>query len=59
MRGSSIAIADIDVKLSVSSYNRTMEYAVEYTNEFADWWEELSSTQQDDVNVCVELLMRY
>jgi hypothetical protein len=34
-----------------------MEYAVEYTNEFADWWEELSSTQQDDVNVSVELLM--
>lgn len=34
-----------------------MEYAVEYTNEFADWWEELSTAQQDDVNASVELLM--
>jgi hypothetical protein len=57
MYGSLKAIADIDVKLSVNRYNRTMEYAVEYTNEFAEWWEELSTTQQDDVNVSVELLM--
>jgi hypothetical protein len=34
-----------------------MEYAVEYTNEFAEWWEELSTAQQDDVNASVELLM--
>jgi hypothetical protein len=57
MYGSLTTIDDIDVELSVNSYNRTMDYAIEYTNEFADWWEELSSTQQDDVNVSVELLM--
>lgn len=51
------SIADIDVELSVNSYNLTMEYAVEYTNEFADWWEELSTAQQDDVTVSVDLLM--
>jgi hypothetical protein len=34
-----------------------MNYDVEYTNEFADWWENLSLSQQDDVTASVELLM--
>ena len=55
--GSVRSIANIEVESIVNSYNRSMEYAVEYTNEFADWWEELSTAQQDDVNASVELLM--
>ena len=29
---------------------------VEYTNEFGDWWKDLSENQQDDTTVIVELL---
>jgi hypothetical protein len=34
-----------------------MSYEIEYTNEFAQWWEELGVSEQDDINVSVELLM--
>jgi hypothetical protein len=34
-----------------------MSYEIEYTNEFAQWWENLVISEQDDINVYVELLM--
>jgi hypothetical protein len=34
-----------------------MSYEIEYTNEFAQWWDELGMSEQDDINVSVELLM--
>jgi hypothetical protein len=34
-----------------------MVYEIEYTNEFAQWWEDLGISQQDDITVSVELLM--
>ena len=33
-----------------------MSWAVEYTDEFGDWWEGLSQTQQDRVAATVSLL---
>jgi hypothetical protein len=30
---------------------------IEYTNEFAQWWEDLVISEQDDITVSVELLM--
>jgi hypothetical protein len=36
-----------------------MNYEIEYTNEFAQWWEELEISEQDDVTVSVELLMSF
>ncbi len=34
-----------------------MTWAVEYTNQFGSWWNELSEPAQDDVAAVVELLM--
>ena len=34
-----------------------MPWEVEYTNEFDQWWHELSEVQQDSVTMVVELLM--
>jgi hypothetical protein len=34
-------------------------WAVEYTDEFGEWWKELSEGQQDDVTAVVELLEAY
>jgi hypothetical protein len=34
-----------------------MSYEIEYTNEFAQWWEDLGMSEQEDINVSVELLM--
>ena len=34
-----------------------MSYEVEYTSEFAQWWEDLKISEQDDITVSVELLM--
>ena len=36
-----------------------MAWEVEYTNEFGQWWQELSESQQDSVAARVELLMEY
>ena len=33
-----------------------MSWSVEYTDEFGDWWADLSEGQQDDVAAIVELL---
>jgi hypothetical protein len=33
-----------------------MSWAVEYTNEFGDWWDELDAAEQDAVDVVVGLL---
>lgn len=34
-----------------------MTWNVEYTNEFSEWWGELTENQQDDSTAIVELLM--
>ena len=34
-----------------------MNWEVEYTDEFGDWWETLSETQQEDVRAIVQLLV--
>ncbi len=34
-----------------------MNWEVEYTDEFGDWWENLSETQQEDVRAIVQLLV--
>ena len=36
-----------------------MPWEVEYTDEFGQWWQELSEGQQDAVAARVELLMEY
>ena len=36
-----------------------MPWEVEYTDDFGQWWQELSEGQQDAVAVRVELLMEY
>ena len=36
-----------------------MAWEVEYTDEFGQWWQELSENQQDSVAASVELLMEY
>ena len=33
-----------------------MEWGVEYTDEFGEWWESLSEAEQEDVAATVELL---
>ena len=33
-----------------------MEWKVEYTNEFGEWWQQLDSRQQEDIAASVELL---
>lgn len=33
-----------------------MEWEVEYTDEFGDWWNMLGETEQEDVSAAVELL---
>ena len=36
-----------------------MNWAVEYTHEFGQWWDRLSEAQQDDVAAMVELLTEH
>jgi hypothetical protein len=36
-----------------------MSWSVEYTDEFGEWWEELSEDQQEDFSAIVQLLMEY
>ena len=36
-----------------------MPWEVEYTDEFGQWWQQLSEGQQDPVAARVELLMEY
>jgi len=33
-----------------------MQWEVEYTDEFEDWWESLSESEQEDVSASVQLL---
>lgn len=33
-----------------------MEFQVEYTDEFGEWWETLTAAEQEDVDACVQLL---
>jgi hypothetical protein len=33
-----------------------MTWEIEYTNEFGDWWDELSNSEQNDVVAVVNLL---
>jgi hypothetical protein len=35
-----------------------VEWEVEYTDEFADWWDGLTAAEQEDVNASVILLQR-
>ena len=35
-----------------------MEWEVEYTDEFEEWWDGLSDAEQEDVAACVMLLER-
>ena len=35
-----------------------MGWNVEYTDEFGEWWNELSEEQQEDFTAIVELLMQ-
>ena len=34
-----------------------MNWEVEYTDEFGDWWDNLSETQQEDLRAIVQLLV--
>lgn len=34
-----------------------MDWNVEYTDEFGEWWVELTEAQQDDITATAELLM--
>ncbi len=36
-----------------------MAWEVEYTNEFGQWWQELSEMRQDALTARVELLMEH
>ena len=36
-----------------------MEWAVEFTDEFGEWWSGLMAEEQEDVNASVILLERY
>ena len=36
-----------------------MSWEVEYTDEFGEWWQELTENQQDAITARVELLMDY
>ncbi len=38
-------------------YNTPMAWEVEYTDEFEDWWLELSESQQDSIESSVNLLI--
>ena len=40
------------------SYIPSMEWEVEFTNEFEDWWNSLSEDEQADVNAKVILLQK-
>ena len=40
-------------------YNTPMPWDVEYTDEFGEWWQELSEGQQDALAARVELLMEH
>ena len=36
-----------------------MTWNAEYTNEFGEWWDELSESEQDDITATVELLLEH
>ncbi len=36
-----------------------MEWEIEYTEVFGEWWKDLTETEQEDVNAKVILLQRY
>ena len=36
-----------------------MPWEAEYTDEFGQWWQELSEGRQDDVDAKIELLMEH
>ena len=38
------------------SYIQTMNWEVEYTDEFENWWETLSESEQEDISASVQLL---
>jgi hypothetical protein len=38
------------------SYIQIMNWDVEYTDEFEDWWEALSESEQEDISASVQLL---
>ena len=40
-------------------YNGIVNNTVEFTDEFNDWWQTLSESQQEDVAAVVELLMQF
>lgn len=40
-------------------YNDIVNNSVEFTDEFNDWWQTLSESQQEDVAAVVELLMQF
>ena len=42
-----------------AEYNRDMAWEVEYTDQFGQWWRDLSENQQDAVASRVELLMEH
>ena len=42
-----------------AEYNRDMAWEVEYTDQFGQWWRDLSEDQQDAVASRVELLMEH
>ena len=55
-------VADIPPPLHLipySEYNTPIPWEVEYTDEFGQWWQQLSEGQQDAVDARVELLMEY
>lgn len=40
-------------------YNGIVNNTVEFTDEFNDWWQTLSESQQEDIAAVVELLMQF
>src|SRR5688572_28334132 len=47
------------VLLFHQGYNPYMEWEVEFTDAFGDWWNELSGDEQEDVRAYVKLLQEH
>ena len=64
----SLRWSDVKTRLELDRYSFfgiysykgiSIVWAVEYTDEFGEWWKKLSEGQQDDATAVVELLEVY
>jgi hypothetical protein len=58
MEKHSLGLTEVNIKYSIFhiGYNPSMEWGVEFTDEFGDWWNGLSAEEQEDVRAYVKLL---